>query len=330
MRSVRGLRQRRAISGFSTLALLFVVSTSLAVFERSALADEVDDLFVAGNDAYKAQHFDEAYDKLSRAWKARQTFDIAANLALVEKQLGKKRDAAEHVAYALRVFPITGQDAARDRLKARLAELEPDVGRVTIQVPPNTIIQVDGVVIGTSPLPGTIYVEPGTRVIVGEHPTLGKARVEAACALGKEVTVMLELKPSPNGNPVVPVAHHRSVVPAIVAYAVGVAGGAAGGALLAVHGGQVGDAEDLGKTSKCARSNPKGTCPTVDQAVSKANTTGNAGVGMLVVGGVGLAAGTGLLIWALTGGDASPKPSNATFVPMVSPQFAGGELHLRF
>lgn len=297
---------------------------------HEAHADEVDELFDAGNADFKAGRLDAALDKLTRAWKGRQTFDIAANLSVVERKLGKMRDAAEHLSYALRIFPATGDPQRRSRMESDLAEIDRDVGKVVIQVPPNTIIQVDGVVIGTSPLPGTVYVEPGTRVIVGEHPTLGKARAEVACAQGKEVTVMLELHTSPGGGKTTPPRTHRSFVPAIVGFAVGAGGLAAGGALLAVHGGQLGDAQALGKTSHCSKADPAGSCPALDKAASKANTTGNAATGMFVVGGVGVAAGTGLLIWALTGGESAPATDKTAFIPWVGPSTAGGELHLRF
>src|SRR4051812_35204786 len=43
-----------------------------------------------------------AYTLLVKAWSLKRHFQVAANLGLTELDLGKHRDAAEHLAYFLR------------------------------------------------------------------------------------------------------------------------------------------------------------------------------------------------------------------------------------
>jgi len=50
----------------------------------------------------------DGYDAYRKAWDLKQSSDIRRNLGNVEVELGKPRDAAEHLSYCLKRFPSTG------------------------------------------------------------------------------------------------------------------------------------------------------------------------------------------------------------------------------
>ena len=62
-------------------AAVLCASLSLSVSER-AFADPVDVLYNEGVAAAQAGQVDVAYEKLRAAWALKQTYDIAANLAV--------------------------------------------------------------------------------------------------------------------------------------------------------------------------------------------------------------------------------------------------------
>ena len=115
------------------LELLLVGSLAVA---QPAVAQSSDQLFDQGNTALKAGKYEDALRAFEAVWKERKTHDVAANLALAEMQLGKHRDAAEHFAFALRNFPVTGSDAVRKGIADAFAQSKAQVAaaRVTVNV----------------------------------------------------------------------------------------------------------------------------------------------------------------------------------------------------
>src|SRR4051812_30525864 len=58
-----------------------------------------DQLFQKGRALYQSGKIQPARDALAAAWALKKSYDIAANLATAELELGMARDAAEHFAY---------------------------------------------------------------------------------------------------------------------------------------------------------------------------------------------------------------------------------------
>src|SRR5687768_10452564 len=139
-----------------------------------ASEDVADILFAEATRAMKEGQTQVAYEKLKLAWDRKKSMDIAANLALLERELGKKADAAQHLEFALRNFPPTGNDAIKQRMTDDLAALEKEVARVTLFAPPGATVRVDGRPIELHGAP-VLYIDPGTRKIDATHPALGDA-----------------------------------------------------------------------------------------------------------------------------------------------------------
>src|SRR5689334_13313846 len=86
----------------------------------------------AGNKAFKAGKFADAEEAYAQAFALKKVHDIAGNLAMAEFAQGKMRPAAEHLAYALRLFPVTGEPAARDQMQKTFDQCKGSVGTVRV------------------------------------------------------------------------------------------------------------------------------------------------------------------------------------------------------
>src|SRR3954468_17757613 len=96
--------------------------------------DMAGELFDKGDVLYEHARWAEAEVQFQKAWDLRPSFDVAANLGDCELQIGQAREAAEHLAYAVKQFPLSGKAAVQKRLAARFAEARKLVGGLKIEV----------------------------------------------------------------------------------------------------------------------------------------------------------------------------------------------------
>jgi hypothetical protein len=139
----------------------------------------------------------DAEAKLQQAWALNPTFDIASNLGQVQARLGKYRQAATNLAFALRNWPVlTGMAEKRARAQKRLDEVRPFVASVTITVSmADAVIFVDGERVGTSPMKEEIFLDPGAHTVEATLAGHEKAAQKIEGAKGTPLTVSLMLKP---------------------------------------------------------------------------------------------------------------------------------------
>ncbi|MDC0680718.1 PEGA domain-containing protein [Sorangium atrum] len=119
--------------------------------------------------------------ELESAWELNPTFDVAYNLGNTKYQLKKYREAAEHLSFALRNWPLVKTVAKlKPTAEQRLAESRAQVGalRVTVSAAGAEVL-VDGKAVGRAPLDGEVFVEPG------EHRV--EARLEGYAPLSHTV-----------------------------------------------------------------------------------------------------------------------------------------------
>jgi tetratricopeptide (TPR) repeat protein len=153
-------------------------------------------LFGQAQAAYERGDKIGAYEAYKAAWALQRSYDIAGNLGGLELKLGKHRDAAEHFAFALEDFPPTGDPAQRKAVEKKLAEALQEVGRLHVQVSvPGAKVTVNGATVGTSPVPGTLYVDAGAIVIEASLPGYVSARQTLTVAKGAEASVSLSVVP---------------------------------------------------------------------------------------------------------------------------------------
>lgn len=255
----------------------------------------------AGNKAFKEGQFAAAEEAYRKAWQIKKGYDIAGNLGAAELAQGKLREAAQHLAFTLRMFPVTGEPALREEMQRAFDQCRAGVGAIRVSASQKGAqIVVDGVPFGEAPLADDVFVEPGEHVVEatlhGYKAASRRVRVEK----GAPVEVALALAPLPRETvPIAPapMAKRRSVIPAVVLGAVGVVGIGGGAALLGVSYGKRSEAEALREVlwkgnHSCvpnAANFDVARCPSLREKAVSSDTFHDIGVSAMIAGGVAAA-----------------------------------------
>lgn len=308
------------------------------------LGDKARTLYEEGRALAGKQKWAEAYASYFAAWSLLRHYQIASNLGNTEMKLGKYRDAAEHLWFAISEETKAGEDAAvvaGDR--KLLDEALRHVGRidVTVSVEGAEVLLGD-TLLGTSPLETPLFVEPGTFTVHARKAGLAAAKVEMTIGKGEQKRADLVLGkegggpvPSASAAPPVPVpsASASAVVPGeawprselIVGGAV-LTGLALGGAVVTtvLANGKAGEREEALKAldtrtdpSPCSGASVPAACVDIKDNSRASDTFANIAMPLYVVGGVS-ALGT-LAIVLLTD---SPEAQQA-LRPQVGPGYGG-------
>jgi hypothetical protein len=320
------------------LASALLLSMSLALVAHAE--DPAEALYREGTEALSAGNAPLAYEKLKAAFAIRPSVDIAANLALVEQQLGHDRDAAEHLAFAIKVFPPSGKPEVKQRLEQDLVKLEQKLGLVQVQCPGGTTLQIGDRTVGLAPV-ATQYVDPGKHMVQGKHPEHGSAKVTIEVAPGQKLSVTLELKPSdpqitppPTGGPE-PIVPEEPVMAAKPWWPYAVFGGVAAAGLGAglgftfAAGSKRSEADDIAATINggCTPGAATGPCGELQSAIDSHN---GLRIGSYVGFGVAGAAAVGALVYALVPAGTVEASADMALVPVVGPTDAGFSFRTRF
>lgn len=306
-------------------ALLGALAYTGASFAQSkpGPAGDATQFFDKGTALYEQSRWAEAEVQFQKAWDLRKSFDVAANLGDCEMEIGQNREAAEHLAFAVREFPLTGKAALRDRLSRRFTEARARVGSLKIQVSvKGAEIAIDGRTVGLAPLTDEVFVDPGAHSIearLGEYET-GRAGVDVAKGAFKEVTLALvkkEALPAGAGS-----ANKGIVIGGGVIAGVAVVTGAVLLGAWGAKGSTVSSLQDkIRHEGDCASATASGDCAGLRSAGRSRATLGNAGLWMLVTGG---AVGVATLIYGVAGGAKTAPPKSGWQVLPVAIADGGG------
>ena len=153
--------------------------------------------YAEGNAMYDQGKYADAEAKYQAAWDLSQSFDVAGNLGNTEVLIGQHRDAAEHLTYALKTFPLGGGAAKRKFLQDRLNEARQQVGTLQILVNLNGAeVRIDGKRVGESPLPEELFISPGEKLIEVRRGALTATKsILVAKGSTQKVAVTLESGP---------------------------------------------------------------------------------------------------------------------------------------
>lgn len=329
--------QRFARAGSLLLAsALFVAAVHPSqAAAQDAQEDPADTFFREGAEAVQADKIQLAYEKFRAAWNLRQTFEIAANLGVVEKALGKRKDAAFHLEFALRHYPAVSGPEKKKQIEVELDELKKQVGEIRLTVPSGSEIEVNGEKVGTAPLQGTLFVEPGQVTIVAKKEGVGKGRAEVTVGVGEGKDVRIELIPDKTVGPVETPTEPPPMWLGFVIGGVGVGAAGAGVALLVVGQGKLSDAEELGapliddredpeaEHVDCDAGSPPQICQDIQKNLDDAGTFTTAGIALAAVGGAALV--TGIVLIALPRDEKSDEkaPAPVAIAPWISPEIQG-------
>jgi hypothetical protein len=292
-------------------------------------------LFAEAGRAYQQGRVQDAYQAYLASWKLQKSYDVAGNLGNVELDLGKARDAAEHLAYSLKYFALTAPKDQRQFVEQRFAEARSKVASVEIGTNiEQAEIFVDGRAVGRAPLQDPVFVEPGNRAIEARLPGYTTARQVLITVEGSTDQVHLRLVPAPStdfaaakkrpGEP--KPSERRSLVP-IVTGAAATAVGTGLGIGFTLHSNALSrDADQMsrelqkvGGTSACLLSAVAPNCSEFRETFKDKGSFRNAAIISFVVGGLAGAAALTYTLWP----NAQDKKPTVKAVASVGPGSIG-------
>jgi hypothetical protein len=164
------------------------------------LAMKANELFLEGRSA-------EAEELYQQAWAVKPSYDIAGNLAVAEMKDGKHCEAAKHLVFALRYFPVSARQEPRERLLKLIATERTHVVMLLVDVTPaGAEVLVDDTSVGNVPLRDELFVEPGPRRIRARYNgyVTAEASVTGEAGTAWRVSLTLEREPPPRPAPRLP------------------------------------------------------------------------------------------------------------------------------
>lgn len=302
-------------------------------------SDEVQRLYMEGDAALKQGAFADADKHFTKAWSLSKSFDIAGALGTAKLELGKYRDAAQYLSYALRNALPSTKPTTRDRIKRDLDKAREHLATVKLTVSlAEATVAVDGVSIDPIFLGPEVYIDPGKREVSASATGYTTAKQSIDAKAGEVLVVTLTLErtsttkagtvptaPPPEGTP----------WPAAVLGATGAAALVAGAVLLGAAEAEKANAYDLARNTLTAEGNP--TCPLkgpgpsdqcdkVRSAAANADVFGNAGIGVLIGSGALLGAATVYMLFLKptpAAPESKPPAPTGRLVPVVGPRGGG-------
>ena len=276
-----------------------------AIEKSSALYKQARALQVRGK-------WTEAEAAYQAAWDLRRTFDIAGNLGDCELHVGQPREAAEHLAFALKNVPAGVTAEQTEAMRGLLTQAKEQVGtlRITVNVGGAQLVVDSRPIEDTG---GEVFVAPGVRTI--EARLAGYAAVQKTVSVGAGASEKVDL---------VLAAQKRSVVPAVV---MGGLGGVALVSGIGVMAAAVSKRSTAIMTNQAitqahhscvvGASNFDSRCSNVGSGSSSADTLERVGIGMFIIAGAQAIGATTYLLWPAS----KPSASGArglVAVPVVS------------
>jgi hypothetical protein len=170
---------------------------------RPAWAEEDATTTAAARERFKegVGHFDQKqYEKARaaflQAYALKKHPAVLLNLAQSELRSGHERDAARHFAVYLREA-TEASPAEREAAQSGLAAAKAVLAEINVSTSPDAEILIDGQSEGTSPLPGPVYVEPGTHTIEAKKGSrVAKLTVTAKAGETKDARVLFDVEPA--------------------------------------------------------------------------------------------------------------------------------------
>lgn len=301
-----------------------------AAAPAAAASTDVESAFDRGVKALEAGDAAAAKEAFSVAWREQQTYDIASNLGVAELMLGEPAAAAGHFDYALAHLPPSASVATKEGLQRNFAKAKSEVGTLVVHIGvPDARVRVDGSEIGTAPLPGPIYVKPGSHEISVYKDGYAEVTHSETLAAGEEKAVTYDLAP-------LKIEEATSSKPSVAVIGTGLGVGLLGlgvgvGFTIAANGASA-DRDDALRSIGGGSAGLKDRCgagtPFVAEcaAISDASATRNSNtVGAIVAYTVGGAALVGTAIYALVTSSQSnaSKATGLLILPTMGPTSGG-------
>lgn len=260
-----------------------------------------------GNKAFREGRFVEAESAYREAWTIKKGYDIAGNLGMSELVQHKYRDAAQHLFFTLRSFPITGEPALRTRMQDAFDQARREVSSLSVSgAVVGTHIFVDGRLEGDAPIHGEVFLDRGDHTIEarlnGYEPV--SQRVVAQPGIAVAIALVQHSVPTHEAPPAPVLPKRRSLVPGLLLSGVAAVGVGGGIAFLGIASGKRADAVatsslivQSNKSCLAGESAVDSRCPSLQDTAASYVTLHNVGVGTLVVGSAAAVAAGVYFLW---------------------------------
>jgi tetratricopeptide (TPR) repeat protein len=182
------------------------------IFTDADSEQRAEELRKKGNALSREGRLADAIEAYRSSFKISETYAVAANLGSVELKLGRYRDAADHLAFAIRMSPHDAKRAVTEALENALASAKKHVGALKIRVSvDNAEVTIDGAPIDWLDLASEVYLEPGVHTIAATRAGYAADRRTVEARAGALLDVALAPAPplaasSPPAEPA-PLAH---------------------------------------------------------------------------------------------------------------------------
>jgi hypothetical protein len=299
----------------------------------SALSDKARELYEEGLRWAGERKWEKAHAAFLAAFTLTGHYQVAGNLGTVELEIGRYREAAEHLALALRGMMGAADVTPKERaaVEEQLARATKQIGvlRVVVSVDGAEVL-VDGRPVGAAPLAEAIYVDPGAHVVRARLDGYEAEERSVNVARGAAEDVSIELRKAQGvAAPGEESALRRYRTPVLVGGG-GLAALALGGAvvLTVVSNGDASDADDqleaLRASTKerypCAGAAAPAACMTVRASNEGSDSARNVAIALYATSGVALV-GTAAY-WFVTR-DRPKAEHRVRLDPRVSPDGVG-------
>jgi tetratricopeptide (TPR) repeat protein len=150
------------------------------------------DFLRKGNSLSREGKIPEAIEAYAASFENEETYPVAANLGSLELALGRYRDAAEHLAFAIRRCPPDASPATKEALAQRLAQAKEHVGALEIHVGiDNAEVTLDDKAIDWLDLRNEIFISPGVHTIAATRAGYSADRKTVEVKAGTRIDVEL-------------------------------------------------------------------------------------------------------------------------------------------
>ncbi len=326
--------------------VLAVIVLSAAPAHAQDAIDATNDpvkLFELGSSLYREGKYEDSYRAYSKAWGLKKSYEIAGNLGNVELKLGKYKGAITHLQFVIDSLPISMNEDERqliiEKTTERLEEAKSKVAIVKLALSPDgASVSLDGQPLGTTPLREPLILDPGPHQLVATLAGHDDVTHQIDARAGDNETLRIAMVKSGSGD----VAEIGST-PAdsadegpnyILVIAGGIIGLGAVGAGIGLHVAAAGKSSDrealvgqLGDTGACSGDAPPPECAQITELSDEESTLSGAGTGLLIGGGVVLAATALYWFWPRGGDDEAPA---GALLPTFAPGYAGLSYSGRF
>ena len=298
--------------------------------------DPADVQFREGNAAYHQGRFADARAAYVAAFRIKQTHDIAANLGFAEVKLEQWREAAKHLAFALRNWAPTGKVDSKESAAHWLGLAKQQIATLTITVDAGAEVLLDGKPVTTT-AGEELFVDPGMHAVgarrEGYAPVEQTVQAEKGKAFPVTLTLMLvpEVKAAPTATatatvPVPPGGKGPSTAVLVSGGGLTAVALVMGTAFAVVSNGKASDAAakneafvKAGGPRACSTKAPAAGCGALTDLLKTRATLAQASLGSFVGAGV-MAAAT--VIYGLAA-PRSERKAGVRAVPVVSGHGAG-------